>query len=87
MACHNRHHRGRVAGLYRYNPAPSEPDLRLTTHPAQASHNYLLFQNVFADDSTDVRVVGCRNCHHHPAILAFYDEDVIPHHLIEIPHI
>lgn len=33
-----RHHRGRVAGLYRYNPAPSEPDVRLTTHPAQASH-------------------------------------------------
>ncbi|MBE9104858.1 hypothetical protein IQ229_07860 [Nostoc cf. edaphicum LEGE 07299] len=32
------HHRGRVAGLYRYNPAPSEPDLRLATHPAQASH-------------------------------------------------
>jgi hypothetical protein len=29
---------GRVAGLYRYNPAPSEPDLRLATHPAQASH-------------------------------------------------
>lgn len=34
----SRHHRGRVAGLYRYNPAPSEPDLRLATHPAQASH-------------------------------------------------
>jgi DEAD/DEAH box helicase domain-containing protein len=32
------HDRGRVAGLYRYNPAPSEPDLRLATHPAQASH-------------------------------------------------
>jgi hypothetical protein len=32
------HHRGRVAGLYRYNPAPSEPDVRLATHPAQASH-------------------------------------------------
>jgi hypothetical protein len=33
---------GRVAGLYRYNPAPSEPDLRLTTHPAQASHKLLI---------------------------------------------
>ncbi|MHC5826393.1 MAG: hypothetical protein ACYT04_63675, partial [Nostoc sp.] len=49
--------------------------------------NYKLFQNVFADGSTDVRVVGCRNCHHHPEILAFYDEDVTPHHFIEIPRI
>lgn len=30
----SRRHRGRVAGLYRYNPAPREPDLRFATHPA-----------------------------------------------------
>ncbi len=32
---------GRVAGSYRYNPAPSEPSVRLTTHSAQASHELL----------------------------------------------
>jgi DEAD/DEAH box helicase domain-containing protein len=35
------HHCGRVAGLYRYNPAPSEPDVRCKPHPAQASHKLL----------------------------------------------
>ncbi|GAX39667.1 hypothetical protein NIES4075_06230 [Tolypothrix sp. NIES-4075] len=34
-------YRGRVAGLHCCNPAPSEPDVRLTTHPAQASHKLL----------------------------------------------
>ena len=29
---------GRVAGSYFYNPAPSEPSVRLTTRSAQASH-------------------------------------------------
>ncbi|WP_442938339.1 hypothetical protein [Nostoc sp.] len=41
--------------------------------------NYRWFQNVFADDSTNVPVKGCRNYHHHLEILAFYDEDVTSH--------
>ncbi|MBD2344670.1 hypothetical protein H6G18_10985 [Anabaena subtropica FACHB-260] len=34
----NRQHCGRVAGLYRHNPTPSEPDMGFTTYPAQAIH-------------------------------------------------
>src|SRR5690349_14034432 len=49
--------RGRVAGPCHHNPAPSEPDVPVTWHPAQASHKPTeLVRRLLVDGRTGVAV-------------------------------